>query len=36
MKKIKFFNGIGGMCAFAVVALVGSLLFTRCEKKTDT
>lgn len=33
MKKIKFFNGIGGMCAFAVVALVGSLLFTSCEKE---
>lgn len=33
MKKIKFFHGIGGMCAFAVVALVGSLLFTSCEKE---
>lgn len=33
MKKIKFLNGIGGMCAFAVVALVGSLLFTSCEKE---
>lgn len=33
MKKIKFLNGIGGMCAFAVIALVGSLLFTSCEKE---
>lgn len=33
MKKIKFLNGIGGLCAFAVVALVGSLLFTSCEKE---
>lgn len=33
MKKIKFLNGIGSMFAFAVVALVGSLLFTSCEKE---
>lgn len=32
MKKIKFLNGIGSMCAFAVVALVGSL-FASCEKE---
>lgn len=33
MKKIKFLNGIGSMCAFAVIALVGSLSFTSCEKE---
>ena len=33
MKKIKFLNGIGSMFAFAVVALVVSLLFTSCEKE---
>ena len=33
MKRIKFLNGIGSMFAFAVVALVGSLLFTSCEKE---
>ena len=33
MKKIKFLHGIGAMCAFAIVALVGSSLFTSCEKE---
>lgn len=33
MKRIKFLNGISAACAFAVVALVGSFLFTSCEKE---
>ncbi len=33
MKKIKFLNGISAACTFAVVAMIGSLLFTSCEKE---
>lgn len=33
MKKIKFLNGMSAACAFAVVAMIGSFLFTSCEKE---
>ncbi|WP_296120016.1 DUF3869 domain-containing protein [uncultured Bacteroides sp.] len=33
MKKIKFLNGLSAACAFTVVAMIGSFLFTSCEKE---